>query len=189
MDVKTLCLGVLHLGDATGYEIRKMFEQGLFSHCLEASFGSIYPALNRLAEDRLVVCRDERQNGRPDKKVYSLTAEGRAEFSQAILKDLAEDKYRSEFLFVSVFADLLPPNHMTELVDQQIATMKRLADEITSSSAETNTAGIRFVQGFGQVMHAAAIKYLEENRHLIEKDLTPEIPLETPADSPPLRTI
>jgi len=169
MDVRTLCLGVLHLGDATGYEIRKMFEQGLFSHCLEASYGSIYPALNRLAEEGLVVCRDERQNGRPDKKVYSLNQKGHAAFQEALLRDLAEDKYRSEFLFVSAFADLLPAYHITELIDKQITSMKRMAAEASESTAESHTAGVRFVKGFGQVMYETAIKYLEENRHLIEQ--------------------
>ncbi len=180
MDVRTLCLGVLHLGDATGYEIRKMFEEGLFSHCLEASFGSIYPALSKLAEDELVICRDERQSGRPDKKVYSLTEEGRADFKQAILQDLAEDKYRSEFLFVSVFADLLPQRRMSELVDRQIARMKLMAEETANSIAESDTAGMRFVNGFGQIMYEAAIKYLQENRHLIEKDADRKVQRTTP---------
>ena len=181
MDVKTLCLGVLHLEDASGYEIRKMFEEGLFSHCLEASYGSIYPALNRLADKGLVVCRNELQQGRPDKKVYSLTDEGRFEFSQALLQELAEDKFRSEFLFVSVFADLLPPRHMTDLVNRQIASMKRLAEETANSGAQSNSAGVRFVKGFGQVMYEAAIKYLEENRHLIETKVNLEVHRETAA--------
>ena len=38
MDVKTLCLGVLHFGDATGYEIKKMVEDGMFNHFIEAKF-------------------------------------------------------------------------------------------------------------------------------------------------------
>jgi len=50
MDVKTLCLGVLSLGDASGYEIRKMFEEGPFAHFHHASFGSIYPALSPLLD-------------------------------------------------------------------------------------------------------------------------------------------
>ena len=40
MDVKTLCLGVLTLGDASGYEIRKQFEEGPFAHFFGASYGS-----------------------------------------------------------------------------------------------------------------------------------------------------
>ncbi len=48
MNVRTLCLGILSLGEASGYEIKKDVEDGLFSHFIEASYGSIYPALNQL---------------------------------------------------------------------------------------------------------------------------------------------
>ena len=54
MDVRTFCLGVLSLGDATGYEIKKQAEDGPFSHFYKAGFGSIYPALARLAADGAV---------------------------------------------------------------------------------------------------------------------------------------
>jgi hypothetical protein len=52
MNVKTLCLGILSFGEASGYEIKKKVEEGLFSHFIDASYGSIYPALTQmLAEE------------------------------------------------------------------------------------------------------------------------------------------
>ena len=54
MDVKTLCLGVLSRGAASGYEIKKQCEEGPFAHFYAAGFGSIYPALNSLLNDRLI---------------------------------------------------------------------------------------------------------------------------------------
>jgi PadR family transcriptional regulator AphA len=57
MDVRTICLGILTRGDATGYEIKKLFEDDGYQHFVEASFGSIYPALNRLTEEGLVSVR------------------------------------------------------------------------------------------------------------------------------------
>ena len=53
MNVRTLCLGVLSFGEATGYEIKKEIEEGPFSHFIEASFGSIYPALTQLLGEGL----------------------------------------------------------------------------------------------------------------------------------------
>src|SRR3546814_15551348 len=67
MDVKTLCLGVLSRGEASGYEIKKAFEEGPFSHIHHASFGSIYPALNALSAEGLVAVRAQAQNTRPAK--------------------------------------------------------------------------------------------------------------------------
>ena len=46
MDVRTLCLGVLSMGSASGYEIKKRLENG-FGHFYDASFGSIYPGQSR----------------------------------------------------------------------------------------------------------------------------------------------
>ena len=76
MDVKSACLGVLACGDATGYEIRKQFEEGPFGHFFHAGFGSIYPALNRLQTEGLVSCMSLTQDRRPDKKIYTITAKG-----------------------------------------------------------------------------------------------------------------
>ena len=97
MDIKTLCLGILSLGDATGYEIKKIGAEGSFSFFSEASYGSIYPALGKLMEEGLVTCRAMAQDKRPDKKVYSLTESGREELTISLRKDPDPDKNRSEF--------------------------------------------------------------------------------------------
>ena len=61
MNVRTLCLGILSVGEASGYEIKKEIEEGLFSHFIDASFGSIYPALTQLNAEGLVTLRAEEQ--------------------------------------------------------------------------------------------------------------------------------
>ena len=66
------------LEEASGYEIKKDIEEGLFSHFIDASFGSIYPALTQLAAEGLLTVRAEEQTGKPDKKVYAITEAGRA---------------------------------------------------------------------------------------------------------------
>ena len=103
MDIRTLCLGVLTMGDASGYEIKKTFEErlGLMFH---ASYGSIYPALNKLTEEGLVSCRAFAQEKRPDKKIYSITSSGRYTFLDEIMKKPAADRFRSEFLVTLMFA-------------------------------------------------------------------------------------
>ena len=99
MDVRTICLGILTRGDATGYEIKKLVEDGGFQHFAEASFGSIYPALNGMAEIGLVSVRAEAQEKRPDRKVYSITPLGRSTLLETLLKPLPEDRHRSPFMF------------------------------------------------------------------------------------------
>ena len=80
MNVRTICLAILYDGEATGYEIRKLSVEGEYSYFVDASFGSIYPALARLEAESLVTSRVEQQDGRPAKKIYSITAAGRTAF-------------------------------------------------------------------------------------------------------------
>ena len=167
MHVTTLCLGALVFGDATGYEINKMFEEGPVSHFLDASYGSIYPALTRLTEEGLVTCKAEHQERRPDKKIYSLTKKGRQQLSDALGQQLAPDKFRSEFLFTVLFAHLLPRDRVSELVDQRLSAMKEKAQQL-SESDEGDSPGMEFARQYGHAVFTASIDFLERNRHLIE---------------------
>src|SRR5271156_5193233 len=121
MDVRTICLGILTRGPATGYEIKKLFEDDGYQHFVEASFGSIYPALNRMTEEGLVSVREEAQEKRPDRKVYSITSSGRSAFIAALLKPLPEDRHRSPFVFAMLFSHLLPPGRVSALLEDYIA--------------------------------------------------------------------
>ncbi|HZD25055.1 MAG TPA: helix-turn-helix transcriptional regulator [Alphaproteobacteria bacterium] len=167
MDVRTLCLGVLSMGDASGYEIKKRLEEG-FSYFYDASFGSIYPALNRLQDEGLVSCTHEAQSKRPDKKVYSLTTEGRLYLVRELSGEPAPDRIRCEFLVAMLFADLLPPSHVAHLIDARIRHFRDTLDMLAEKESADQEPTHRFVAGYGRVVYEAAIKYLEENRHLVE---------------------
>ena len=169
MQVSTLCLGALMLGDATGYEINKLFEDGLFSHFMDASYGSIYPALTRLTEQGMLTCTAEAQDGRPDKKVYSLTDRGRETLREALMAPLAGDKYRSEFVFASLFASMLPSQRMSEIVDRQLADCRKDLSHVESVlESGLDDPAKRFVLGYGQAVMKASIDYLEQHRQDIE---------------------
>ncbi|NQV55301.1 MAG: PadR family transcriptional regulator, partial [Rhodospirillales bacterium] len=107
MDTRSICLGVLSLGDATGYEIKKLFEEGPFSHFFDAGYGSIYPALNKLLQDKLATCRTEEQIGRPAKKIYSITDAGTVALREALHEVPARDKIRSDALAMMFFGHML----------------------------------------------------------------------------------
>jgi len=164
MDVRTVCLGMLTLGDATGYEIRKMFEDGPFQYFTDAGFGSIYPALNRLRGEGLVTCEQQSQSGRPDKKIYSITPKGRATFTEAIRKAPGPDKIRSNFLLALFFKHLLPRKLIAEAVDEHIAWYRTKLEHMRCCDRSGWGTGPVFVNEFGQAVYAAALAFLEENR-------------------------
>jgi len=160
MDVRTICLGILSRGNATGYEIKKLFEDDGYQHFVEASFGSIYPALNRLTEEGLVSVRSEAQEKRPDRKVYSITEAGRAAFLGALMKPLPEDRHRSPFVFAMLFAHLLPQPRVVEMVDTYIRHSEAKLAQLSAPKTEVMTEGERFVAGYGRAVYVAMLNFL-----------------------------
>jgi len=159
MNVRTLCLGILSLQEASGYEIKKDVEDGLFSHFIDASFGSIYPALTQLAGEGFVTVREEEQTGKPDKKVYAITEAGRNALAKAISVVPAKDKYRSEFLFQMLLQDYLSPEMMLVAVQKQLNDLNDDLGRIAECSQEGH--GSHFVADYGNAVLTAAVKCLE----------------------------
>jgi len=179
MDVKTVCLAILSVSDTTGYEIRKHFEDGPFAYMYEAGYGSIYPALNKLNEEGLVTVRDVPQEGKPDKKVYSINDAGRAQLKDAINQRPEHDRLRSDFLVMMLFAHLLDSKNRQEAYDtylnfhrRHLAEMKGEIDGVCSQVGECfdSLPGHDFAHGFGVAVYTAIVDYLEQNRHLLFKE-------------------
>lgn len=165
MDAKTLCLGALMHSEASGYEIRKLFEGGPFSAIYDVSYGSIYPALTVLLDKNWATCCVAEQDGRPDKKVYSITPQGRAAFLDSLGTTPAPDKMRSEMLFILSFGDHLPRATVINLIDRYIADYEaRLEDVHDCSDASETPAVRRFVHNFGITMYETALDYLRTHR-------------------------
>ena len=164
MDTKTLCLGVMSLGAASGYEIKKAFEEDGLNHIYHTSYGSIYPALNALTEEGLAECEELAQEKRPDKKVYSITEAGRVALLKALSAPPAEDKFRSDFLFIMFFAHLLPQQHVAELIDQRIAWYEKNLARMESGQDCICSKGDAFVHGMGLAVYRSASEYLKSHR-------------------------
>jgi PadR family transcriptional regulator, regulatory protein AphA len=171
MDVRTICLGILTRGEATGYEIKKLFDDDGYQYFVEVSFGSIYPALNQLTQDGLVQVREEAQEKRPDRKVYSITPAGRSQFLASLLKPLPEDRHRSAFVFAMVFSHLLPPERVSEMLDTYIRQNEERLAQLNKANASTR--GERFATGLGQAIYTAMLEFLREHRRDFETSSRP----------------
>ncbi len=177
MDVRTLCLGALTEGDKTGYEIKRTFEQA-FNHFFGAGYGSIYPALADLTRHGLVTCETVEQDKRPDKKVYSLTLEGRRVLLRELMATPPRHKVRSEFLVLMYFAHLLPPERVAEIIDDMIrhwepvvAEIEACADSPTMADGRPATPGMRFAAGYGRAVLGAALSYVREHKQEIVREI------------------
>ncbi|MDX1738391.1 MAG: PadR family transcriptional regulator [Alphaproteobacteria bacterium] len=168
MDIKTSCLGVLAMKDASGYEIRKMFEDGPFSVFADGGYGSIYPALKKLEQEGLVVGKLEDQSNRPQKNVYRITPKGRLELIEALSNQPAPDKFKSDFLFSMFFAEYLSPAFVETILEQRIKQLKEKVSHLEDKLCQDGqcTKGNSFVHEFGLYMNKAALTFFEENKHI-----------------------
>lgn len=169
MDVKTLCLGVLTEGDATGYDIKKYFEC-TFNHFFVAGFGSIYPALADLTKEGLVTCRAENEANRPERKVYSITDGGRETFLRSLQNTPPRHKVRSEFLVLMHFAHLMPEERLRAIIDERLGELTRDLSMLEQFFARyaRGECDCEAGQVFGARMAHAAMKasrdYIDSNR-------------------------
>ncbi len=68
-------LGLLSLKPMSGYELKKTIEQSTH-HFWHEDFPQIYPMLKQLESEGLTVSRNEHQEGRPERHIYTLTEHG-----------------------------------------------------------------------------------------------------------------
>ena len=173
MNVRTLCLGILSTQEASGYEIKKDIEEGLFSHFIEASFGSIYPALTQLTAEGLLTVRAEEQTGKPDKKVYAITEAGRRSLARAIAVVPAKDKYKSEFLFQMLLQQFISRDMMLAAIDKQLADLNHDLGRIAECrDAEQQHAGASFVADYGNAVLTASVRCLNEKKASLLREMT-----------------
>ncbi len=166
MNVRTLCLSILYNGEASGYDIRRMCTEEEFAYFVEASYGSIYPALAKLEEDGLVTSRIEQQDGKPARKAYTITAAGRSAFVEQLSEPIGEDMFRSPFLLFARFAHILPRDlveqRCNEFLAQQVNGRKRLEDAV--GDYECSPAD-KWVVDYGRAMLEVAEQYFRTHMH------------------------
>ncbi|MFB8182694.1 PadR family transcriptional regulator [Streptomyces sp. NPDC055966] len=78
MSLKYAVLAALLEGEASGYELSKVFDVSL-ANFWPATPQQLYRELERLAQDGLVEARTVQQERRPNKRMFTLTSTGRAE--------------------------------------------------------------------------------------------------------------
>jgi PadR family transcriptional regulator AphA len=75
---KYALIGMLSICPGSGYDIKKFMECST-SNFWSESYGQIYPILKQLVEEGLAARHAEKQEGKPEKYIYTLTERGKEE--------------------------------------------------------------------------------------------------------------
>jgi DNA-binding PadR family transcriptional regulator len=117
-------LGQVAAGPTSGYDIKTRLEAGA-AQFWHASYSQIYAELRRL--EGLGYVSEERvlQEGRPNKRVYTITDGGREALRQWLHQPWGLAQLRDESLVKLTLADSLPADEVIGQIEQLRATHER----------------------------------------------------------------
>ena len=183
VNVREVCLAILNFREASGYEIKKLSTESHYAHFVDASFGSIYPALNKMEAEGLVTSREERQPGKPPRKMYAITDKGRDTLVEQLEVPPREDVFKSEFLLIAMCAHMLDRDTVRRAIDTNIAQTRAMIDKIEEAGrAERDVPGSGWLTRFGHTCMAAHLHFIEEHRAELEALAIQPAPLSEAAE-------
>ena len=137
-------LALLAAGHDHGYALKRAFEERFASVWPPVNIGQIYSTLARLERDELVRCREVEQQGRPAKKVYSLTEIGRRELERWVRERASGPRLRDDFFMKLVLGPISGAATASELIEEQrLAYYQALRDidrELTDTEPGSTAA-------------------------------------------------
>ncbi len=135
--------------------------EGEYAYFIDASFGSIYPALAKLEAEGLVTSHVEQQDGKPAKKIYSITETGRRAFINSLFEKLGDDEFRSQFLLFARFAAELPASLVETRLKERLKTLDDALGELDGLACEQHHPADAWVISYGRTCMAVARDYIE----------------------------
>jgi len=120
-------LGLLSIHPMSGYDVRQLIPRSIGNFWNE-SYGQIYPALKQMSVAGMVSKKTERQKGRPDRHVYSLTEDGRAQLREWLEVPVEHEVRRNELLLKVFFGGQAGPGairrHVEASLEKNLAELK-----------------------------------------------------------------
>lgn len=154
-------LALLAEGFTHGYELRQAFQRLFGPAWPPVNFGQIYTTLGRLERDGLVMARDVEQSGRPAKRVYELTDQGRAELAKWINAPVEGTRLRDEFFMKLVLATAAGRDPM-QLLDRQRDEYLQSLRDLDALARETDVEAPAQLLIEGAMLHLQAdLKWLD----------------------------
>lgn len=183
MSLSHTVLGFLSLGSMTGYDLKKYMDNStqFFWH---AELSQIYPTLKQLESNGLIKAEVIPQDGKPDKKVYSITKTGRAELINWLSEPLDETPpTKSPVLLKLFFLETLDKKDILSQMRRQLEaqrsrlkryqqeTRKNIQEAVQASGMAQRRVLWELVRQYGELQTQTSIRWLENAIRVVEKKL------------------
>ena len=117
-----LILGLLILSPMTGYELQQFIRKNLALICSHSA-GSVQTALSKLEMEGKIFSREAAQ-GKRQKKIFSITPDGRLAFSHWVTQPMQVEKVKNMELSRLFFAGLAKPEERIAAIRDYIRQLE-----------------------------------------------------------------
>ncbi len=120
-DIEAAILGLLYEKPQYGYQIEKTIESWGMRNWTQIGFSSIYYVLKKLEKKDLVESRIEKVEGKPSRKIYTITETGRTEMKGKLMDLLSwNKKLISPFDLGIAYINYLEPQEMIDCLGNYV---------------------------------------------------------------------
>ncbi len=161
-------LGLLTIESMSGYDLGQTVRDSI-GHFWNESYGQIYPNLKKLAASGFVTGKSEKQKGKPDRKIYSITKRGRERLAAWLAIEPQPDIPRNELLLKLFFAVQADPENIVGFVERMarnegevLKRLNGLEEEIAKLHRYPDAPYWELVLRFGQLELEAHQRWAEE---------------------------
>ena len=183
MSLRYTLLGFINYKPVTGYELKKHMDNST-NFFWNAKLSQIYPALKKLEQEGYIKSKKIPQDGPPDKKIYSITEKGKAEFISWLEQPVTEiPMQKNPDLLKSFFSGILKKEIILNQLNQQLTLHKKqlqIYQNQTSLYVKTviEQTGLKregvlweLVRKYGEDYEKSYIQWLEHAIKTIERSL------------------
>jgi len=170
-------LGLLAQKPMSGYDI-KHFLKSLGWLIGSPSFGSLYPALHTLLRGNLVTVKVLLREGKPSRKIYSITEAGREALTEWINQPAKSSAPLKAFVMRLILADNFSPVGLTAYLQQrraQVAAHHASLEKTGGAMDEEINLGQRLALDYGLALAFAELAWLDSTLNRLSQPLPEEV--------------
>lgn len=162
-------LGLLTIQPMSGYDLGQTIRDSV-GHFWNESYGQIYPNLKKLAGDGFVSSRTERQKGKPDRHIYSITKKGRERLANWLAVPPQPEIPRNELLLKLFFGAQASPQVLIGYLEHMLESERAVLQELARIEREVLALNQQYpdvpywnmASRFGQFELEAHVRWAEE---------------------------
>jgi DNA-binding PadR family transcriptional regulator len=168
-------LGLLTIESMSGYDLGQTIRTSV-GHFWNESYGQIYPNLKRLAAAGLVTAKAERQKGKPERRIYSITAKGREHLEKWLRVPPQPEIPRNELLLKLFFGTQAAPGVLIGYVERMaenersfLQGLENIEGEIDKNQQYPDAPYWKIAAHFGEMEIRAHLRWAEETVRELDK--------------------